>query len=115
MVGSCQTVLQFSSTAFVITYKISTRVNISLRPGRGGSEEGSGFQGDSTRSLLLSRHRLVTVKHQVQMGHTLHLLLSEAAVLPSKGAWHTSAHEALLSKLGKTALNFTAQMWGLCY
>lgn len=60
MVGSCQTVLQFSSTAFVITYKISTRVNISLRPGRGGSEEGSGFQGDSTRSLLLSRHRLVT-------------------------------------------------------
>lgn len=63
MVGSRQTVLEFSSTAFVNTYKISRRVNISLRAGRGGSGEGSGLQGDSAKSLLLWRHRLVTVQH----------------------------------------------------
>lgn len=71
MVGSCQTVLQFSSTAFVITNKVRTRVNISLRAGRGASEEGSDFQGDTAKSLLLSHHRLVMFKHSSADGtHT---------------------------------------------
>lgn len=116
MVGSRQTVLQFSSTALVIIHRISTRVNISLRPERGASEEGSGFQGDSARSLLLSHHMLVMVKHPSADGTTLHLLPSEAAVLPSAECLtDTSAHKALLTKLGKTALNFAVQMRGLCY
>lgn len=72
MVGSRQTVLQCSSTALVIIYRISTRINISLKPGRGASEEGSGFQGDSARSLLLSRHRLVMVKHPSADGTHTH-------------------------------------------